>query len=72
LENLLAAPTKVQKVRRHAALPYPETGAFIADLRRQEGMAVLALWFLILTAARTGKVLGALHFPEADDFGRAA
>jgi integrase len=59
LENLLPAPTKVQKVRHHAALPYSEIGAFMADLQRQEGIAALALRFLILTAARTGEVLGA-------------
>jgi integrase len=57
LENRLPAPTKVQKVRHHAALPYSEIGAFMADLQRQEGIAALALRFLILTAARTGEVL---------------
>jgi integrase len=43
----------------HAALPYSQIGAFILDLRRREGMAGLALEFTILTAARTGEVLGA-------------
>ena len=43
----------------HAALPYPEIGGFIAELRRQAGIAARALEFLILTAARTGEVIGA-------------
>lgn len=59
LENLLPARTLVRKVRHHAALPYPEVGAFMSELKRQEGTAALALRFLILTASRTGEVLGA-------------
>ena len=43
----------------HAALPYGEIGAFMADLRAREGIAARALEFTILTAARTGEVLGA-------------
>lgn len=46
-------------MRHHAALPYPEVGAFMGELKRQEGVAALALRFLILTAARNGEVLGA-------------
>jgi len=59
LENLLPARTKVQKVRHHAALPHPEIDGFMAELKRQDGITALALRFLILTAARTGEVLGA-------------
>jgi integrase len=33
--------------------------AFLASLREQEGIAARALEFLILTAARTGEVIGA-------------
>jgi integrase len=40
-------------------LPYDQTSAFIQALRQQEGIASLALEFTILTAARTGEVLGA-------------
>jgi integrase len=59
LSNLLPARTKVRAVKHHAALPYPEIGALMADLRAREGAAAAALEFLILTAARTGEVIGA-------------
>ncbi len=59
LENLLPARSKVRRVEHHAALPYPEIGAFVIELRQQEGVAARALEFAILTAARTGEVIGA-------------
>lgn len=59
LENLLAEKSKVQRVKHHAALPYGEMGAFMASLRSQGGIGARALEFLILTAARTGEVIGA-------------
>jgi integrase len=59
LENLLPKKSKVRRVEHHAALPYAEIGAFMAELRQQEGVAALALEFAILTAARTGEVIGA-------------
>ncbi len=59
LENLLPRRSKVREVKHHAALAYPELGAFVAKLRQQEGVAARALEFSILTAARTGEVLGA-------------
>jgi integrase len=59
LENLLPARAKVRRVEHHAALPYPEIGAFMAELQQQEGIASRALEFAILTAARTGEVIGA-------------
>jgi integrase len=59
LQEALPAKSKVQKVKHHAALPYVEIGAFIADLRQREGDAAAALEFAILTAARTGEVIGA-------------
>jgi integrase len=59
LENLLPKKTKVRRVEHHAALPYPEIAAFIAELRQQDGVAARALEFTILTAARTGEVIGA-------------
>ena len=46
-------------VAHYAALPYAELPAFMAALRAREGVAAQALAFLILTAARTGEVLGA-------------
>jgi integrase len=55
LDKLLAAPEKIAKVTHHEALPYPEIGSFMADLRRREGMGARALEFAILTAARSGE-----------------
>lgn len=59
LDALLPARTKVRKVKHHPALPYPELPAFIKALRQREGTAARALEFLILTASRTGEVIGA-------------
>jgi integrase len=59
LDNLLPARSKIAKVKHHAALPYDQTAQFIDALRRQDGIAPLALEFSILTAARTGEIIGA-------------
>jgi integrase len=59
LENLLPRRSKVRRVEHHAALPYGEIGTFIAELRQQNGISARALEFTILTAARTGEVIGA-------------
>jgi len=59
LDKLLPARAKVQKVQHHAALPYAQLPAFISALRAEEGVAARALEFAILTAARTGEVIGA-------------
>jgi integrase len=63
LDKLLPAPSKVTKVIHHAALPFDDMGDFITALKMQEGTAARALEFLILTAARTGEVIGA-RWPE--------
>ena len=59
LENLLPQKAKVRRVEHHAALPYVEIAGFMAALRQQAGIAARALEFAILTAARTGEVIGA-------------
>jgi integrase len=59
LENLLPKKSKVRAVEHYAALPYAEIGAFMVDLRAQEGIAARALEFTILTASRTGEVISA-------------
>jgi integrase len=59
MQNLLPMPSKIAKVEHHAALPYRELGAFMADLSRREGIGARALEFAILTAARSGEVRGA-------------
>ena len=40
-------------------MPYGEVPSFIGRLREREAMAAMSLEFLVLTAARTGEVLGA-------------
>jgi integrase len=59
LSQLLPASAKVRRVVHHAALPYAEVPTFLLKLREQEGIAARALEYLILTAARTGEVIGA-------------
>ena len=59
IEHSLPKRTKVQKVKHHAALPYGEIGAFMHDLRAQEGTTARALEFVILTATRTSETIGA-------------
>ena len=52
---------KRQRLSRghHTALPYADVPAFMADLRGREATAARALECAILTAARSGEVLGA-------------
>jgi hypothetical protein len=42
LDKLLPKKTKVRRVEHHAALPYHEISAFMAELRGQEGLAASA------------------------------
>jgi len=65
LDKLLPARSKIQKVEHHPALPYHEIAEFTAVLRGQEGIGARALEFLILTAARTGEIIGA-RWDEVD------
>lgn len=58
-----------RRTKNHAALPYRELPFFVAELREREGISARALEFLILTAARTGEVIGA-KWPEIDLDGR--
>lgn len=60
LEHALPKPAKVRKVEHYAALPWQEIGAFMKELRKREGMGARALEFLILTAACSGEVRGAV------------
>jgi integrase len=60
LDHILPAKSKVAAVEHHAALPWREIPEFMIALRAQEGIAAQALDFLILTAARSGEVRGAL------------
>ena len=59
LDQVYPTRSEVRKVRHHPALPYAKIPAFVADLRHRRGISPRALEFTILTAARTGAVIGA-------------
>ncbi len=59
LQNLLAAPSKTQKVVNHPSLPYAQLPDFFRKLQSMPGVSAVALQFLILTAGRTNEVMGA-------------
>jgi integrase len=59
LAKLLPPPSKLAKTRHYPALPWSEIGAFMAELRDQDGIGARALEFTILTATRTSEVIGA-------------
>ncbi|MGE0187656.1 MAG: tyrosine-type recombinase/integrase, partial [Hyphomonadaceae bacterium] len=59
LQFALPPRRKIAKVKHHAALPFGEIGPFLRQLGAMPGVAARALEFAILTAARTGEVLGA-------------
>jgi hypothetical protein len=58
LENALPAKGEVREVKRHAAPPYAELPAFFAQLKQREGLAARCLELAILTAVRTGDLIG--------------
>jgi integrase len=59
LAHLLPKKSQVRRVAHHRAMPYAELPDFMATLRAREGAAARGLELLILTALRTGEVLGA-------------
>lgn len=59
LQVLLPDPRKVRTVLHHASLGYAALPEFMANLKAQPGEAARALRFAILTAARTGEIIGA-------------
>ncbi len=59
LDKLLPARSRVRQVEHLAALPYAKIPDFLANLRARDAIAARALEFLILTAGRTGEVIGA-------------
>jgi integrase len=61
LQTILPAPNKINKIKHHKALSYRQIPLFMKKLRDSEGMAALALEFLILNASRTGEVIGGLR-----------
>jgi integrase len=58
LDKLLPKHLKVTR-RHHAALPYEKVARFIGEVRKRDAVGALAIEFTVLTAARTGEVLGA-------------
>jgi integrase len=58
LEKLLGARQKLTR-GHHAAMAYVDVPAFVAALRADDSVSARALEFAILTAARTGEVIGA-------------
>jgi integrase len=59
LDELFPKKSKIRKIKHHAALPCDELPSFLTELREREGIAARALEFTILTAARTGEIIGA-------------
>jgi integrase len=66
LSEVLPRPSQLAKVEHYPALPYRDIPAFMAELRKRDGVGARALEFLILTCARTNEVLGAKWEPEID------
>jgi integrase len=64
LDKLLPKRPKLAR-GRHKAMPYTEVAGFVFKLREREALAALALELTILTAARSGEVLGA-RWDEVD------
>ena len=58
LDHLLPKHGKASKTH-HLSLPFVEVPGLMSDLSARPAMAALALRFLILTASRTGEVIGA-------------
>lgn len=55
----LLLPRVRRAVNHHGALPYADLPAFMAKLRKRGGSGAKGLEFTILTAARTGEIVGA-------------
>lgn len=58
LDKILPARQRLSR-GHHAALPYDLVPEFLEQLRARKAVAAMALEFAVLTAARTGEVLGA-------------
>jgi integrase len=65
LAELFPKKGKMRTVEHFAALPYSDLPTFLPELRNRDSVTARALEFLILTAARSGEVLGAT-WPEID------
>lgn len=59
LSNVLPPRAKVRRVEHHPAQDWRTLPAFMAALAEQNGVGARALWFTILTCARSGEARGA-------------
>jgi integrase len=59
LQEALPARSEVQPVQHFRAMEFRDVPAFMAQLRPIKTVGAMALWFLILSAARSGEVVGA-------------
>jgi integrase len=64
LDHLLPRRSKLAR-GHHAAMPYEAVAGFIEKLRKRQATAALALELCILTAARSGEILG-MQWSEVD------
>ena len=64
IEQILPARSRLTR-GHHKAMPYDAIPAFVGALQQRDAVAALALEFTILTAARTGEVIGA-NWGEVD------
>lgn len=60
------AKGRMRAVKQHAAMPFAKLPAFLARVRDLEAVSARALEFTILTAGRTGEVIGA-RWDEIDE-----
>jgi integrase len=58
LDHILPKKSRIASVKHLDALPYSAMSAFMTELRAREGVTARALEFAILTAARSGEILG--------------
>jgi integrase len=64
LDHLLPKQSKLTR-GHHAAMPYEHVAAFVGRLRESDGLAAQVLELCILTAARSGEILG-MRWSEVD------
>ena len=55
IDAILPKPSKIKKVKHFPALDWREIGAFMADLRKRDGMGARCLEWIVLTACRSGE-----------------
>jgi integrase len=59
LDEMLPSPAKIAAPQHHAALPYQELPALMAELRSRDSLSARALELTILCATRTSETIGA-------------